>query len=343
MSTSIWVPGSNNVPAVDPLSQIASQRFTAVEGQTSFTITTFTYATNVGALTVYVNRTKIPATEVTETSDTTFTLLQPCDVGDLVEVVGQTAIEDPSNAVNQAEAAAAAAAASAAEAAADAANAAQDADDAAASAALAASYVPTNWTGQWLPATAYAINDAVFNVDGSYVCITAHTSSATFPPDAANWTIIAQSGGVVSINGEIGVVTLTSEEIPFTPFGGLSATNVDDALIELDAEKVTKVSDTAGMYVPFGTTAERDATPVYGEQRANSTLNQQEWWNGTAWVPMGGGAVGASGNPIIFENDIHVTGDYDITTGKNGMSAGPIIVDNGVTVTVPPGSVWSIV
>ena len=106
---------------------------------------------------------------------------------------------------------------------------------------------------------------------------------------------------------------------------------------------VFKTSSTGSMGVPAGTTAQRDSTPAYGAQRANSTLNQQEWWNGTAWVPMGGGASGAPGNPVFFENDIHVTGDYTITTGKNAMSAGPITVDNGVTVTVPNGSVWSVV
>jgi hypothetical protein len=384
MSASIWTPGSNNVPAVDPLSQIASQRFTATEGQTAFVISAFTYAINVGALTVYVNRTKIPTTEITETSESTFTLLQPCDVGDLVEVIGQTAIEDPGNAVAIAEAAAAAAAASAAQAAASESNAAQDAADAAASAALAASLVPIDWRGDWVTATLYEHNDAVFHVDGSYICTTIHTST-DWVSDSANWELLAQSGGTVSVNGQTGVVILTADDIPFLPAGSIAANNVNDALVELDNEKVRtgsatpsmnglaspgidtdeasrqdhvhprdtskanlvtsvqKSSDVAGMFVPAGTTAERDATPQYGEQRANSTLNQQEWWNGTAWVPMGGGATGASGNPVIFENDIHVTGDYTITTGKNGMSAGPIIVDNGVTVTVPSGSVWSVI
>lgn len=384
MTASIWTPGSNNVPAVDPLSQIASQRFTATEGQTQFTITTFTYAINVGALTVYVNRTKIPTTEITETSESTFTLLQPCDVGDFIEVIGQTAIEDPGNAVAIAEAAAAAAAASAAQAAASESNAAQDAADAAASAALAASFVPVDWRGNWVTATLYEHNDAVFHLDGSYICTTIHTSG-DWNLDSAYWELLAQSGGTVSVNGETGVIILTAADIPFVPIGNLSSTNVDDALIELDKEKartgsddpsmngvvnpgvdtarasrqdhvhprdtskadlnksVQKSSDTAGMFVPAGTTAQRDPAPQYGEQRANSTLNQQEWWNGTGWVPMGGGATGAAGNPVIFENDIHVTGDYTITTGKNGMSAGPIIVDNGFEITVPPGSVWTVV
>lgn len=384
MSASIWTPGSNNVPAVDPLSQIASQRFTATEGQTAFVISTFTYAINVGALTVYVNRTKIPTTEIVENSESTFTLLQPCDVGDLVEVVGQTAIEDPSNAVNQAEAAAAAAAASAAAAAASESNASASESAAAASAAEAASYVPVDWRGDWAPATAYEHNDAVFHLDGSYICVTPHTS-AVWNNETANWELLAQSGGTVSVNGQTGVVILIADDIPFIPPPGWNATNVNSALRELDQEKartgsatplmngianpgidtgeasrqdhvhprdtskanlatsVQKSSDVAGMFVPAGTTAERDAAPQYGEQRANSTLNQQEWWNGIDWVPMGGGATGASGNPVIFENDIHVTGDYTITTGKNGMSAGPIIVDDGFEITVPPGSEWSIV
>lgn len=106
---------------------------------------------------------------------------------------------------------------------------------------------------------------------------------------------------------------------------------------------VLKTSSTGSAQIPAGTTAERDASPIYGAQRANTTLNQQEWWNGTAWVPMGGGATGAAGNSVFVENDTNVTGDYTITSGKNAGSFGPITINNGVTVTVPSGSVWSVV
>lgn len=106
---------------------------------------------------------------------------------------------------------------------------------------------------------------------------------------------------------------------------------------------VLKTSNTGSALIPSGTTAQRDEIPTYGAQRANTTLNQQEWWNGTAWVPMGGGATGAPGNYVFIENDIHVTGNYTLTTNKNAVSAGPIIIDAGVTVTIPAGSTWSIV
>jgi hypothetical protein len=46
---------------------------------------------------------------------------------------------------------------------------------------------------------------------------------------------------------------------------------------------------------------------------------------------------------VFFENDLPVTGDYTIPTGKNAGTFGPVTIDTGVTVTVPDDSVWSIV
>jgi hypothetical protein len=43
------------------------------------------------------------------------------------------------------------------------------------------------------------------------------------------------------------------------------------------------------------------------------------------------------------ENDTTIAANYTITTGKNAMSAGPITISTGVTVTVPTGSVWTVV
>jgi hypothetical protein len=56
-----------------------------------------------------------------------------------------------------------------------------------------------------------------------------------------------------------------------------------------------------------------------------------------------GGAQGGVGNPFVYENDITVTANYTLTSGKNGMSAGPVTIDSGATVTVPDGSTWTIV
>jgi hypothetical protein len=60
-------------------------------------------------------------------------------------------------------------------------------------------------------------------------------------------------------------------------------------------------------------------------------------------VTPGTGAVGGGNDQIFFQNDLAVTADYTITTNNNAMTAGPISVNNGVTVTVPDGSTWTIV
>jgi hypothetical protein len=44
----------------------------------------------------------------------------------------------------------------------------------------------------------------------------------------------------------------------------------------------------------------------------------------------------------FFENQQTINANYTITTGNNAMSAGPVTIANGVTVTIPAGSKWLI-
>ena len=67
-------------------------------------------------------------------------------------------------------------------------------------------------------------------------------------------------------------------------------------------------------------------------------------YNGTNWILAGGGAgSGASAGGAVYENTQTITQNYTMTTGKNGMSAGNVTVNSGVTVTIPSGSRWVIV
>lgn len=97
---------------------------------------------------------------------------------------------------------------------------------------------------------------------------------------------------------------------------------------------------TGGQAIIFKTAAGTGITVDFGQSVVL-------YCNGTNVVNaisnVGGGGSGGGTNLFCFENDIHVTTNYSITTGKNAMSAGPIIVDSGVTVVVPSGSVWTIV
>ncbi|MDL2342437.1 MAG: hypothetical protein QFB87_05165 [Patescibacteria group bacterium] len=55
------------------------------------------------------------------------------------------------------------------------------------------------------------------------------------------------------------------------------------------------------------------------------------------------GLVGGGTDRIFSENDQIATTSYTITSGKNAMVAGPLTINNSVVITVPTGSVLSIV
>ena len=60
-------------------------------------------------------------------------------------------------------------------------------------------------------------------------------------------------------------------------------------------------------------------------------------------LPAGAPVGGASTNTVFFENDKLVEVNYQITSTKNAMSAGPISVSAGIAVTIPSGCSWTIV
>jgi len=105
------------------------------------------------------------------------------------------------------------------------------------------------------------------------------------------------------------------------------------------ASTLFRTSTTGSLITPTGTTAQRDVSALAGYFRFNSTNTQFEGYNGTTWSGVGG-ASGGGGNPIMYENDITISVDYTITTNKNAMSAGPLTLNSGITVTVPSGSTW---
>jgi len=104
-----------------------------------------------------------------------------------------------------------------------------------------------------------------------------------------------------------------------------------------------------------------------GSGASLTTLNASNLSSGTVAVARGGTgitSVGTSGNVLtsngsawvsaapvssnitaqgLFENANTISANYTIGTGNNAVSAGPITINSGVTVTVPSGSVWVIV
>ena len=60
-------------------------------------------------------------------------------------------------------------------------------------------------------------------------------------------------------------------------------------------------------------------------------------------LPPSAPVGGASTNTVFFENAKEVAVNYQITSTKNAMSAGPIAINAGIAVTVPSGCAWTIV
>lgn len=81
---------------------------------------------------------------------------------------------------------------------------------------------------------------------------------------------------------------------------------------------------TGSLGIPTGTTAQRSGTGI----RFNTTFSQYEGWNpnSNSWSAIGGGATGAAGNQVFFENSPLVTASYTVSSGKNATMAGPMEV-----------------
>jgi hypothetical protein len=116
-----------------------------------------------------------------------------------------------------------------------------------------------------------------------------------------------------------------------------AATDYATAAQGVKADASVQATATTGQAnLPSGTTAERTAGPIAGAMRFNSTDTSFEGYNGTEWGSIGGGAA----DGIFYENEQAVAADYTIVATKNAMTAGPITVNAGVTVTIETGGRW---
>ena len=98
------------------------------------------------------------------------------------------------------------------------------------------------------------------------------------------------------------------------------------------------INGSGGIKVPVGSTADRPAS-VTGYIRYNTTSNAFEGFTGN-WSPLGGGATGSGGDQVFVETSQTVTTSYTLSSGFNAITASPLTVESGVTVTVPSGAAW---
>jgi hypothetical protein len=90
--------------------------------------------------------------------------------------------------------------------------------------------------------------------------------------------------------------------------------------------------------VPAGSTAQRDASPLAGYFRYNSSLNSFEGYNGSAWGAVGGGgATGGGTDQALYENDVLFTQSY--TVGQGAQQSCTISIASPAVITQANGYV----
>ena len=95
-----------------------------------------------------------------------------------------------------------------------------------------------------------------------------------------------------------------------------------------------------GMGIDVGTPANSSVTATKlsttGTASANTFLRGDMAWSGMQ-------PTGASGEQAFYENETQVDNSYTLAASTNAMSAGPVTVASGATVTISSGSTWIVI
>lgn len=188
-------------------------------------------------------------------------------------------------------------------------------------------YVIANGTGA---AVRSDLNDAL-------AAIVSNNSSASAPATtyAYQWWADTTTGLLKLRNSAnsawVTVGTLASTNLGLASLAG--ATFTGDVIL----------GTTTALELPDGTTGQRPGSPVAGMIRYNTTLVQFEGYKNSVWGAIGGGATGGGSDDVFYENGQTVTTNYTLTTSKNAVTAGPVTINSGITVTIPTGSYWVVV
>jgi hypothetical protein len=211
-------------------------------------------------------------------------------------------------------------------------------------------------------------------------------------PSTATSGAVTVAGTLVVGNGGTGLTSLTTGRIPYgagtSALGNSANLFFDSANTRLGVGTASPAVTASlvgidAMLVPKGATGDRP-TGVAGYFRFNTTSNEFEGFNGTAWSSVGGAALSndtststnvfplfasatsgsastlftsnakllykpstgefqssalVASNGIVVNNQT-ISTSYTIAAGNNAMSAGPVTVASGQTVTVSSGCRW---
>ena len=127
--------------------------------------------------------------------------------------------------------------------------------------------------------------------------------------------------------GAAGYLRFNSTTGEFEGYNGTAWASVGGAALSNDTSTATNV------YPLFAAATTGTASTIY-------TSNAKLLYKPSTGEFQSSELVAGNG---LFVNSATVSADYTIPAGSNAMSAGPVTVNSGITVTVSSGSVWTVV
>ena len=135
-----------------------------------------------------------------------------------------------------------------------------------------------------------------------------------------------------------GTVTLLGASTGFQSFAVIGNTNTTYYAIAAQSGNEWEVG--IGTYTSSGTTLARTTVLSNSSGTQPSALSFSAGTKDVFVTYPAELAAFANGHGVVVENYTALTGTYTMTTGKNGMSVGPVTIGSGSSFTVGGGQRW---
>ena len=133
-----------------------------------------------------------------------------------------------------------------------------------------------------------------------------------------------------------GTVTLAGAATGFQSFSAVG--NANSTYYTIVAQTGTEWEVGIGTYTSSGTVLSR--TTVLSSSNSGNSVNFSAGTKDVFVAYPAELAAFANGDGVVVENYTTLTGTYTMTTGKNGMSVGPVTISSGSSFTVGSGQRW---
>lgn len=160
---------------------------------------------------------------------------------------------------------------------------------------------------------------------------------------AITGALTASTDSAFNSTGALTISKGTTAQRPGTPASGMLRFNTSTT--EFEGYNGTSWSSVGGAGLSNDTSTTSNLFPLFASATSGSastlfTSNAKLLYKPSTGEFQASELVASNG---IFVNSQTVSASYTISSGSNAMSAGPVTVADGITVTVSDGSVWTLV